>query len=276
MPWKPPDKTLSNGLFYILYILVNFHISQEIIFVSWLLGWLSSIHSGCLWYQPGNTFWLTVFYNSGWLPDQPGYTFRCNLVDFLLYILADLLGWLPWLISSIHSGWLSYQPRNTFGCDSVDILPYIMVDFHVSQKILFGWPSYIHSSWLSYQPGNTFRLTNLVDFFAYILVDFHISQEIFSGDLFGWLFWLTFFYVYTFWLTFISTRKYFPVYLFGGLSSIHSGWLSCQPGNTLGWLLGWLSSIHSYWISYQPGNTFRLTYLVDFFGWLSSILSSWI
>ena len=264
MPWKPPDKTLSNGLFYILYILVDFHISQEIIFVSWLLGWLSSIHSGCLWYQPGNTFWLTVFYNSGWLPDQPGYTFRCNLVDFLLYILADLLGWLPWLISSIHSGWLSYQPRNTFGCDSVDILPYIMVDFHVSQKILFGWPSYIHSSWLSYQPGNTFRLTNLVDFFAYILVDFHISQEIFSG----WLIWLTFLvdfllclyilvdfhinqevlsglliwwtFFHTFWLTFMSARKYF-------------------------WLTPWLTFFHTFLLNLISA---RKYFPVDLFGWL--------
>ena len=136
----------------------------------------------------------------------------------------------------------------------VDLLIYILVDYHINQEILSGW-----LIWLTFL--HTFLLT------------FISARKYFPVDLFGWLFWLTFFYVYTFWLTFISTRKYFPVYLFGGLSSIHSGWLSCQPGNTFGWLLGWLSSIHSYWISYQPGNTFRLTYLVDFFGWLSSILS---
>ena len=59
----------------LLYIQVDFHISQETLSVD-LFGWLSFIHSCWLSYQ-----------SFGWL-----------------------LGWL----CSLHFGWLSYQPWNTF------------------------------------------------------------------------------------------------------------------------------------------------------------------
>ena len=166
MPWKPPDKTLSNGLFYILYILVDFHISQEIIFVSWLLGWLSSIHSGCLWYQPGNTLQLIICLTS--------------LADFLLFILVDfyisqeilvvdLFGWLVWLTSYKHSNWFSFQPRNTFSwliwlTFLADFLLYIRLTFMSARKYF----------WLTY------LVDSFVDLLLYILVVFYINQEILS------------------------------------------------------------------------------------------------
>ena len=127
---------------------VDFHVSQEILLVDlfgWLLCWLAAIHSGCLLYQPGNTFqvtysvdffgWLASIH-SGWLIWLFGWLIRLTfwLTFFLIY-------WLTfhntiWLTPISASGlWKKLSLVDLFGW----LLIYILVDFHISQKILSGW-----------------------------------------------------------------------------------------------------------------------------------------